>query len=75
MEVGFQCEAPASPTHFVVLGVKDKYELGEWWSKLRDEGIEMHVFDEPDDDLGWTALCTYPNEGKIRCLRNLKLLH
>jgi len=74
MEVGFQCEAPSSPTHFVVLGVRDENELLYWQLCLNEFEIEHMIFNEPDDDLGYTALCTYPKEGKIRCLRNLKLL-
>lgn len=74
MEVGFQCEAPSSPTHFVVLGVKDQDELLYYKWLIQREDVELHIFHEPDDDLGFTALCTYPKEGKIRCLRNLKLL-
>ncbi len=36
--------------------------------------IKFEVFFEPDDGVGYTALCTYPQEERIKQLNKLKLL-
>ena len=34
--------------------------------KLKDKGIEHHMFHEPDNNMGYTAIATEPIYGKDR---------
>lgn len=73
-EVGYDSPKPATPTHFVVLGVSGIRELEFYASYLRLNDIKLRLFHEPDFDMGHTALCTYPQKGKIGLLSHLTLL-
>lgn len=73
-EVGFRSDLPESPVHLVLLGVKDAQEFSQIIRKLSKAKIQFELFYEPDDDMGHTALCTYPAEGYIKELGSLKLL-
>ena len=58
----------------VLIGVPDKKALKKVISKLRLNSIEFSVFDEPDDDLGLTAVATVPlTEDQRVVLQNYKL--
>lgn len=73
-EIGYECNRPETPTHFVVLGVSGIKELEFYAKLLEDKTIQYHMFFEPDYDMGHTALCTYPKKGKLDCLSHLILL-
>jgi hypothetical protein len=73
MEMGYKATAPDTPTFLVMLSVNDKVELDYYASELDRYGFSYEMFDEPDYNLGHTALCTYPYEGRIRHLSNLPL--
>ena len=65
------CEAGlrfnASPdTYMVLCRVDSEEELLEAEMRINDSGVETHKFFEPDDDLGFTALCSQPVKGKER---------
>ena len=57
----------------VWLVVRNQHELLMWKERLSGEGVECHLFFEPDHDLHYTALCTTPVEGGLRCLSKLPL--
>lgn len=47
-------------THFVLVGVPDQGTLMALADQLNFDGQAYELFDEPDDDLGPTALATPP---------------
>ena len=53
-------------THLVLLSVADREELDQALMRLEHKEIPYTVFDEPDDNLGYTAACTAPLTGKVR---------
>jgi hypothetical protein len=61
--------------NLVVLEVKNQDILLQTQEILDKKGIECTMFYEPDNDLGYTAICTQPlRESKIENFKNLKLL-
>ena len=57
----------AEPDTYLVLCQVDTEEaLLEAELRLNHEGIETHKFHEPDDDMGYTALCSQPVSGNLR---------
>lgn len=63
-----------STPHIVLIGVPNKKALKKVISKLRLNSIEFSVFDEPDDDLGLTAVATVPlTEEQRAILQQYKL--
>ena len=61
---GFEFPAPEATCSIVLLEVANEKELLELAGKINDNDIKLHVFYEPDDDLGYqpsyTALATEP---------------
>jgi len=58
----------------VLIGVPDKAALFRVINKLNDNAIGHEVFYEPDDNLGLTAVATYPlTQEQRRCLSNYRL--
>jgi hypothetical protein len=51
---------PSSDPNLVICEVSDVDELGRASDRLKSVGIPNAAFFEPDDDLGFTALCTAP---------------
>lgn len=74
MEMGFRTTCPSSPVHIVLLGISNQEELIKLASRLEKKGVNFQLFYEPDYDTGYTALCTFPVEGKIDGLKRLQLL-
>jgi hypothetical protein len=75
MEMGFRCtQVPASPVHIVLLGISNQDELLKLSDKLQKAGVRFELFYEPDYNTGYTALCTYPSEDKVKALGRLDLL-
>jgi hypothetical protein len=60
--------------NLVLIGVPDKAALFRVINKLNDNAIGHEVFYEPDDNLGLTAVATYPlTQEQRRCLSNYRL--
>jgi hypothetical protein len=74
MEMGFRTMTPGGPVHIVLLGISNQEELLELADKLQRENVKFELFYEPDYETGYTALCTYPMEGKVKALGKLQLL-
>lgn len=54
--------------HVALLAVPDRAALERAAEDLTLAGIPFHIFFEPDDDAGWTALATQPltrREGRL----------
>jgi hypothetical protein len=47
-------------THLVAIVVKDRDALLELSLRLREQGVEHHLFFEPDNGMGESALATRP---------------
>lgn len=47
-------------THLVAVTVKDQEGLLDFSERLKETGINHHVFFEPDDNMGESALATRP---------------
>lgn len=60
LEAGFKFEAPARTSSLIMLEVKDRYELLMAAERLSRRGIEHIVFNEPDFEMGESALATKP---------------
>jgi len=80
VQVGHVCyeaglKFKADPDTFMVLcQVANEEDLLEAEARLTEAGIETHKFHEPDDDMGYTALCSQPLQGKSRnAFRKYKL--
>jgi hypothetical protein len=60
--------------NLVLIGVPDKAALFRVINKLNDNAIGHEVFYEPDDNLGLTAIATYPlTQEQRRVLSNYRL--
>ena len=60
--------------NLVLIGVPDKAALFRVINKLNDNAIGHEVFYEPDDNLGLTAVATYPlTQEQRRALSNYRL--
>ena len=68
-----QSADPSTP-NLVLIGVPNKKALEKVIQKLKLHGIDHSAFDEPDRDLGLTAVATVPvTEEQRAILRNYKL--
>jgi hypothetical protein len=56
----------AEDGHLVVLTVPNQMALREVSLDCTVHGIRHVLFDEPDDDMGHTALCSEPISGPLR---------
>jgi hypothetical protein len=56
----------AEAGHLVVLAVPHLQALHEVGLRCARRGIRFVMFDEPDDGMGHTALCTEPITGPLR---------
>jgi hypothetical protein len=48
------------PSHLIVLAVESQAHLLNAAMRIQNIGIKCIVFNEPDDNLGFTAACTEP---------------
>ena len=53
-------------SHFCVLGVKNEDELLAAAFRAEVDGFKFHVFHEPDDGVGYSAMATEPIVGERR---------
>ena len=76
MEMGFVTEAPAEPTFLIALSVKNEKALMKVADLLEGQGIKFKIFFEPDNNYGYTALCTVPVEfGKYKIFEKYNLVN
>lgn len=68
IEAGNQFHLPPLPCYLALLGVPSKDVLLEAVARLEIAGVRCAVFYEPDDGLGYTAVCTEPIIGDRRKL-------
>ncbi len=62
-------------SHLVLIGLKDEQALLQAAAQLDDHGIDHEKFFEPDNQAGYTALCTRPLQGEERKpLKRFRLL-
>lgn len=67
LEAGFDAQRPeCNTTHLITLSVKDQAHLIQMSEKLNMNNIEHHMFFEPDDNMGFSALATHPVTGEER---------
>lgn len=64
-EAGLKFQAQNN-TYMVLCQVDSQEDLLEIEMRLNDSGVETHKFYEPDDNLGYTALCSCSVSGKER---------
>ncbi len=76
LEAGSKFDQPKAPCHLVLFGISSEARLCEAAAWLEAAGIRSTAFFEPDDALGYTALCTEPVQGGTRrSLKRFKLWH
>ncbi|CAK0780331.1 TonB-dependent receptor [Gammaproteobacteria bacterium] len=54
------------PVNFVLIGINSERELIQIKRDLERDGIQFHLFHEPDYGTGYTALATEPLRGDER---------
>jgi hypothetical protein len=59
-EAGQRWHADPSTCWAVVISVETQAELLKLAQRCASRGVEFVMFDEPDDAMGYTALCTEP---------------
>lgn len=60
LEAGFRFKQPEQTSFLIVLEVDDEADLNRSADMLDMRGIEYYKFFEPDDNMGYSALCTRP---------------
>ena len=60
LEAGFRFPRPSEVSYLIVLEVANQEELLDAAQVLDDKGIEYYKFFEPDNNMGFSALCTRP---------------
>lgn len=60
LEAGFRFEQPIAISHLIVLEVENESELHDAAKQLQYRGIDYYQFFEPDNGMGYSALCTRP---------------
>ena len=74
LEAGNKFGQPKAPSHLVLFGVSSEARLREAAAWLEAADIRTVAFFEPDDAMGYTALCTEPVQGgSRRFLKRFKL--
>ena len=66
MEAGFKFAKPDLPVNLVLLCVDSETQLLQELERMRLRGIQFALFNEPDDDMGFTAACTDPLQAHYR---------
>lgn len=68
LEAGNRFAQPEASCHLVLFGVPSEARLLDAAAWLNAAGIRSVAFFEPDDGLGYTAICTEPVLGSTRRL-------
>ena len=58
LEAGFRFSQPDETSYLIVLEVANEHELNEAAQVIESSGIKFYKFFEPDNDMGYSALCT-----------------
>jgi hypothetical protein len=58
LEAGFKFRKPNETVNLIVLSVDSEIHLLTSAEKLGVRGIQLFLFHEPDDQMGFTAACT-----------------
>ena len=58
LEAGKRFSLPEDPCHLVLLAVASQAQLLQAVAKIEMSGIRYALFFEPDDGMGYTAICT-----------------
>ena len=58
LEAGFRFQKPDETSYLIVLEVANEQELNEAAQVIESRGIKFYKFFEPDNDMGYSALCT-----------------
>lgn len=75
MEIGFVTKKPEEQTFLIALSVKNEEDLTIVSILLETNGIKFSMFYEPDNNYGYTALCTEPVEfGKYKIFSKYNLI-
>lgn len=62
-------------SHLICFGAQDEEDLLKQARYLDQQGIKFQMFHEPDNDTGFTAICTEPLQGdQRRPMRRFSLL-
>ena len=59
-EAGKRFEEPDHISNLVLLSAKDEHDLKGIAEKIDRRGFEFYMFYEPDNDMGYSAICTQP---------------
>lgn len=74
LEAGYQNEIPDVPTHLVLFEIDNEEDLIHCSGDLQREELKNEIFYEPDNQLGYTALATWPTyKRNIKAFKGLKL--
>lgn len=68
LEAGKQFVQPQQPCYLALIGVPSKEVLLDAVALVEAAGIRCAVFYEPDEGMGYTAVCTEPITGERRRL-------
>jgi hypothetical protein len=60
LEAGFRFKKPDDVSYLILLEVENQEELKKAASYLGDRDIDFYMFFEPDNRMGFSALCTRP---------------
>lgn len=67
LEAGFDTQRPGcNTTKLITLSIDSEEHLHEVSRKLELHNVGHHMFFEPDDNMGFSALATHPITGKER---------
>ena len=76
LEAGNKFKQPQRPCHLVLLAVSSEQKLCDTAAHIALAGIQYKIFYEPDDNMGYTALCTEPILGDSKhVFRRYQLWH
>lgn len=67
-EAGLRFKDPGKISSLILLHADDEDDLVAAARKLDEKGIEYYMFYEPDNGLGYTAICTEPIFGQTRAV-------
>lgn len=59
-EAGLRFEKPSETASLILLSADDEDDLASISRKLDQRGIEHYTFFEPDNNMGYSAICTRP---------------
>lgn len=71
--IAFGAHKSGLPIHFGLFEVKDEKELLKVSKYLSKNGIKFKMFEETDDNTGYTAIATEPLVGKKNLMKGFNL--